>query len=333
MFKKMMILLMLGCALAVSGCTAPKPTSDNTSDKPVIGVIQLMEHTSLNMIYDSFLEELSELGYVDGKNCTIVFKNAQGEQSNIGSIVSAFQSQPLDVVVAIATPTAQSAAVLAEKIPVIFSAVTDPVAAGLLTDPEHPDQNITGTSDEVAVDQILELALAMQPQLKTLGLLYNAGEINSQTNIEKAKAYAKAKGLTVVESIVSNTSEVAQAVQVLSEKCDAVFTPNDNTVATAMPTVTQITRAAGIPVYVGADSMVMDGGTATVGINYVDLGKETARMVDQVLQGTEVRQIPVKVFNENLSVYINEDALAELGMTLNDAVSGNPQRVMIEDQD
>lgn len=331
MFKKLLITLMLTGILAVSGC-ASQPKPDKTADKPVIGVIQLMEHTSLNMIYDSFIEELSQLGYVDGENCTIVFKNAQGEQSNIGSIVSAFQSQPLDVVVAIATPTAQSAAVLADKTPVIFSAVTDPAAAGLLTDPEHPDQNITGTSDEVAVDQILELALTMQPQLKTLGLLYNAGEINSQTNIEKAKAYAEAKGLTVVESVVSNTSEVAQAVQVLSEKCDAVFSPNDNTVATAMPTVTQITRAAGIPMYVGADSMVMDGGTATVGINYEDLGKETARMVDQVLKGTEISQIPVKVFNQNLSVYVNEDALTELKMTLPEAVAGNPQLVMIQDQ-
>ena len=251
--KSWMMIAALGLSLMLSGC------SEKAAEGPRIGVIQLMEHTSLNMIYDSLKEELETLGYQDGENCTIVFKNAQGEQSNIGSIVSSFQSEKLDVVVAIATPTAQSAAKLAETTPVIFSAVTDPITSGLTSSLEHPDQNITGTSDEVAVAQILDLALQLQPELKTLGMIYNVGEVNSQTNIAKAKEAAEKLGLTVIEAPVANTSEVAQAAQVLSEKCDALFSPNDNTVATAMSTVTQITRSAGIPVYVGADSMVMDG--------------------------------------------------------------------------
>ena len=137
--------------------------------------------------------------------------------------------------------------------------------------------------------------------------------------------------MTVIEAPVANTSEVAQAAQVLSEKCDALFSPNDNTVATAMSTVTQITRSAGIPVYVGADSMVMDGGTATIGINYVELGKETARMVDQVLKGTDVSAIPVKVFNENLSVYVNTDALEELHLTLPESLAADAQLVTLKD--
>ena len=319
---KLMMVLALGILMSLTGC------SKKIVEGPRIGVIQLMEHTSLNMIYDSFKEELEALGYKDGENCTLVFKNAQGEQSNIGS---SFQSEKLDVVVAIATPTAQSAAKLAETTPVIFSAVTDPIEAGLTTSLEHPDQNITGTSDEVAVEQILDLALQLQPDLKTLGMVYNVGEVNSQTNIAKAKVAAEKRGLTVMEAPVANTSEVAQAVQVLSEKCDALFSPNDNTVATAMSTVTQITRSAQIPVYVGADSMVMDGGTATIGINYVDLGKETARMVDQVLQGTDVSAIPVKVFNQNLSIYVNADALEELQLTLPDSVAADPQLVLLND--
>ena len=138
-------------------------------------------------------------------------------------------------------------------------------------------------------------------------------------------------GLTVIEAPVANTSEVAQAAQVLSEKCDALFSPNDNTVATAMSTVTQITRAAGIPVYVGADSMVMDGGTATIGINYVDLGKETAGWWIRSLQGTDVSAIPVKVFNENLSVYVNADALEELHLTAPDSLAGQARLVTLND--
>ena len=315
--KLWMMIAALGLSLMLSGC------SEKAAEGPRIGVIQLMEHTSLNMIYDSFKEELEALGYQDGGNCTIVFKNAQGEQSNIGSIVSSFQSEKLDVVVAIATPTAQSAAKLAETTPVIFSAVTDPITSGLTSSLEHPNQNITGTSDEVAVAQILDL--------KTLGMIYNVGEVNSQTNIAKAKEAAEKRGLTVIEAPVANTSEVAQATQVLSEKCDALFSPNDNTVATAMSTVTQITRSAGIPVYVGADSMVMDGGTATIGINYVELGKETARMVDQVLKGTDVSAIPVKVFNENLSVYVNTDALEELHLTLPESLAADARLVTLKD--
>ena len=300
--KSWMMIAALGLSLMLSGC------SEKAAEGPRIGVIQLMEHTSLNMIYDSLKEELETLGYQDGENCTIVFKNAQGEQSNIGSIVSSFQSEKLDVVVAIATPTAQSAAKLAETTPVIFSAVTDPITSGLTSSLEHPDQNITGTSDEVAVAQILDLALQLQPELKTLGMIYNVGEVNSQTNIAKAKEAAEKLGLTVIEAPVANTSEVAQAAQVLSEKCDALFSPNDNTVATAMST-----------------------GTATIGINYVELGKETARMVDQVLKGTDVSAIPVKVFNENLSVYVNTDALEELHLTLPESLAADAQLVTLKD--
>ena len=173
---------------------------------------------------------------------------------------------------------------------------------------------------------------AAVPQLgwKTLQRFYN-WEVNSQTNIAKATSKSGGKlKRTVIEAPVANTSEVAQAAQVLSEKCDALFSPNDNTVATAMSTVTQITRSAGIPVYVGADSMVMDGGTATIGINYVELGKETARMVDQVLKGTDVSAIPVKVFNENLSVYVNTDALEELHLTLPESLAADARPVTIK---
>lgn len=333
--KKLLRLCAISCfsALLLQGCTtASKPKDQTGSEKPVIDVIQLMEHTSLNMIYDSFYEEMKQLGYVDKENCTIVLKNAQGEQSNIGSIISTFQSNNPAVVVAIATPAAQGAAMLAEKTPVIFSAVTDPIEAGLIRDLNKPDQNITGTSDAVMVDQILQLAMTLVPEMKKIGFLYNAGEANSASNIGKAKAYAESQGLEVIEAVVTNTSEVAQATQVLTSKVDVIFTPNDNTVATAMSTVTEICRQAKTPIFVGADSMVMDGGLATVGINYVELGKETARMVDQVLKGTPVSEIPVKVFQDNLNIFVNQDALEALGMTLPESVATNEKLVQLQDK-
>ena len=305
--KSWMMIAALGLSLMLSGC------SEKAAEGPRIGVIQLMEHTSLNMIYDSLKEELETLGYQDGENCTIVFKNAQGEQSNIGSIVSSFQSEKLDVVVAIATPTAQSAAKLAETTPVIFSAVTDPVDAGLVSDLEAPDRNLTGTSDAIPVDRIFALADELTPGIKTYGLLYNNGESNSVSVIRDVKVALNAAGIAFEEATVINSSEVTTAAQSLVGKVDAIFSPIDNTVAYAMPNLAQIAIEAKLPVYVAADSMVNDGGLATVGVNYTQLGKQTAQMAAEVLSGKPVSEVPVQVLSEYATV-VNPDTAAAIGV-------------------
>lgn len=205
---------------------------------------------------------------------------------------------------------------LSKTTPIVFAAVSDPIGAKLTTSLEHPDKNITGTSDEIQVDLILDRALQLQPDLKTLGVIYNKGEANSVTNIQKAKDYAKTHHLTIKEATITNVNEVQSAIDVLANQCDAVFAPNDNTVASAMNVVSHACIEAKVPLYVGADSMVQDGGFLSVGINYEDLGKETANMVDQVLNGTPVSDIPVKVFKDDLNVYVNEDVVNELDITL-----------------
>lgn len=289
--------------------------SSKDKENKTVAIIQLVEHTSLNTIKNAFDDEMKQLGYTDD-NTNFVFKNAQGDMNIAASIVQDFKSQEPDVVVAIATPVAQASAVLSETSPVIFSAVSDPIGSNLVSSLENPDKNITGTSDEIQVDLILEKALLIDPSLKKLGVIYNKGEANSVTNIQKAKEFAKSKNIEIVEATITNINEVQTAMDTLTSKCDAIFAPNDNTVASAMDLVSDSCLKAKIPLYVGADSMVQDGGFLSVGIDYEELGRETARMVDKVLEGEDVKNIPVKVYNEDLFIYVNEDVLEKLGLDL-----------------
>lgn len=315
---KKMIKKLVASMLLLAVCTGCGSTG-SSDDKKVISVAQIVEHKSLNQIRDAFKDEMAKLGYTE-ENSVFDYKDAGGQQNTLNSIMSTFAGNSSDVIVAIATPTAMAAANYAEEIPVIFSAVSDPVGAGLVSDNAKPDKNITGTSDEIQVDKILELALEIQPDLKTLGFLYNSGEANSVSNLAKAKAFCDARDIELKEGSGRNISEIQSAISVLTADCDAIFAPNDNTVASCMDALVESAKEAKVPVYTGADSMVSDGGFATVGINYDELGRETARMVDQVLDGEDIADIPVKVFKENLSIYVNENTMKDLGITLPDSV-------------
>ena len=307
---------------ALTGCASAPASSavsqESTERKVKIGVVQYMDHPSLDTIRDAFKAKLTALGYQDGVNCTVEYKSAGGDATTQNSIIQSFAGDQKDVVVAISTPTAQAAASISGKIPVVFSAVSDPVGAGLVKSLEKPEGNITGTSDEIQVEKILDLALEYNPNLKKLGFLYNTSEANSVTNLNKAKAYCEAKGIELIESAVTNTNEVQQAAQVLASKVEAIFAPNDNTVASAMPVLANAGIQAKIPVYCGADSMVAEGGFATVGINYESLGQETAVMVDQILKGTSPSNIPVKVFKTDLQTIVNEQTAKALGIEIKD---------------
>ncbi len=304
----MMASLFTGCGDTGSG----KNQGAGNGEKVKIGVVQYMDHPSLDTIRDSFKAQMISLGYSED---AMEFQSAGGDGVTQSAIVQSFSGDQKDVVVAIATPTAQAAANISNQIPVVFSAVSDPVGAGLVESLEAPGGNITGTSDEIQVELILELALKINPDLKKLGFIYNTGEANSMTNLAKAKAFCESHSIELIETAVTNTNEVQAAAQILCTKVEAVFAPNDNTVASAMAALANTAIQAKVPVYCGADSMVNDGGFATVGINYEDLGKETANMVDQVLKGKKAGEIPVKVFNSDLATIINEETANALGIS------------------
>ncbi len=294
---------------AAGSSTAANSTSETVYS---IGLAQLVDHPSLNTIRDAMLDEFEKQGYVDGENLKINYQNAAGKTSNLDSIMSGYATDGVDAIIAIATPTAMSAQNYADKAPVIFSAVSDPVEAGLVESLEEPGGNITGTSDEIQVDEIVDLMLELTPDIKTVGMLYNPGEANSVATTSRFKDYAESKGLTVTEKTGTDNTTMQQAAVELANSVDAMFSPNDNTVATGMVSLAQVARDAGVPYYVAADSMVETGGFATVGINYEDLGRESARMTIDVLNGADPAKLPVKVFKDDLNVYINEDVLKDL---------------------
>jgi len=326
-FKRTFALCLSAALLAGCGTSGSSSSSSSASGEvKKVGVVQLVDHTSLNTIYSAWEAQMKELGYTDD-TMELTFKNGQGDTNTLASIADTFAGMDLDAVVAIATPAAQSVAKLADDTPVIFAAVSDPVGAELTSSLDAPDKNITGTCDEVQVDQILETALEVCPDTKTVGLLYNKGETNSVTNIKNAISYLEEKGIDYVETTITATNEVQSAVDTLTAKCDIIFSPNDNTVASAMSAAGQRATKAGVPFFTGADSMVQDGGFMTVGIDYEELGKETANMTDEVLKGTSVSDLPVKVFKDDLNIYVNKDVLSQLGLTLPDDIKNNEKLI------
>lgn len=324
--NKIAALLLTGLlGMFAVGCgteeTSENATSqaDTTQDMPTIGIIQLVEHPSLNTIYEGIIASLAEEGFVDGQTVTIDYQNAQNDPTNQQTICQKFVENDYDLIVAIATPAAQSAAGRTKDIPIVFSAVTDPIEAGLVADLNNPGGNVTGTSDAVSASAIMDLAREIQPDLKTIGALYNTGETNSMSVIRDLKAYAEENGIEVIEATVTNSSEVQQAVTSLMGRVDAVFSPIDNTVATAMPLVAKTAIDSGTPVYVGADSMVQDGGLATCGVNYTMLGDETGKIAARILNGENPADIPVVTMND-FAVYLNEDTAEALGIEIPQAV-------------
>ncbi|MEG0803557.1 MAG: ABC transporter substrate-binding protein [Pygmaiobacter sp.] len=308
-------------AATLAGCGSASSVASDTSaavssgeNVLQIGLVQLAEHPSLDEIRESITNELYDSAANYNLKLEIDYQNGQNDASTINTICQQFVADGKDLIIAIATPAAQAAAAAAPaEIPVVFSAVTDPVAAGLVEHPDAPEANITGTSDAIPVDKIFKLAAELTPDAKNFGLLYCTSEDNSAAVLAQAKAYLDANGMTYEETGVASISDVQTATTTLVGKVDAIFVPIDNTIALAMPAVSEIANKAGVPVYVSADTMVRDGGLATVGINYTALGKETADMVLKILSGTPISKVPVAVLSEN-AVVVNSETADLLGV-------------------
>ncbi len=320
MKKLLTLLLILAMSLTMfTGCSDDSGSAAGGDGTFKIGIIQMMEHPSLNTIRESIIEGLEEEGYVDGENIEIIYQNGQNDMTTMQNIAQTFVGEECDVIVAIATNAAQASLAETTDIPIIFAAITDPVGAGLVDSLEAPGGNVTGTSDEVSASDIMDLAQEITPGFHTIGALYNLGEPNSVSVINDLKEYAAANGFEVIESTVTNTSEVQQAAQYLADRADIVFSPIDNTVASSMAVATDTFNSAGVPFYVSADSMVTDGGLATYGIDYTVLGRETAAMIADVLEGADTASMPVRKMSE-MSVYINTDTADALGLEISQEI-------------
>lgn len=276
-----------------------------------IGVIQIVEHPALDAARNGFMDEL-KAQQIDAKYS---YQNAQGDMSTLQTIAGKLAADKVDLILAIATPSAQAAAKATSTIPILITAVTDPKVAGLIKDFDKPGTNVTGTSDMNPVEKQLELIKLFQPKASRVGIIYNAGEANSVVQVELAKKAAAAMGLKLVLVTVTETSGVYQAAQSLQGRVDAVYVPTDNTVVAALESVIAFCERNRIPLIAGESESVTRGAIATIGLDYYLLGRQTGAMAIRILQGAKPEQTPIEFQKEN-SLVINQSAAKRMGVAI-----------------
>jgi ABC-type uncharacterized transport system, periplasmic component len=290
-------------------------TACNKKDVINIGIIQIVDHPSLDEVRAALIEKLKTEGYVDGENIKIDYQSAQGEANNLPTIAKEFVSAGKDIVVAIATPSAQAMANETEDIPIVFSAVTDPVGAELVESLTAPGGNVTGTSDWISAEALMDVSKKICPDVKKIGALYSASEANSASTVADLEKYCNENDIEIVKNAITNTNEVQTAAQSLVSQVDAIFIPTDNNVASSMKVVAEVCADAKIPTFLGADSMVEDGGLVSLGVDYSLLGEKTAEMIIEIIDGKKPAEMPVVTLDQHKTV-LNTTTAAELGITI-----------------
>lgn len=285
-----------------------------------IGVNQFVTHAALDASYQGFVDALKDAGYVDGDNIKIDFENAQGDQSNAATIATKLVNDNNDLILSIATPSAQAVANATKDIPILVTAVTDPAGSGLVASNEAPGGNVSGTSDMTPIKRQIELLQQLLPNAKNIAVLYCSSESNSKIQADIAKSAAEELGLTTVEATVSNSNEIQQVVQSLVGKVDAIYAPTDNTIASGMATVSMVANQNGIPVICGEKGMVDNGGLATYGIDYYKLGRLTGEQAVKIIKGeAETATMPIEYLpDDQYALTINQDVANQLGITIPD---------------
>ena len=284
-----------------------------------VGIVQFATHPSLDNCYQGFVEGLAESGLVEGENLTIDFQNAQNDTANSDMIAKNMVSSKVDLICGIATPSAMSAYSAAKdtEIPVVFTAVSDAVSAGIVKSNEKPGNNCTGSSDILPLDQQVKMIRAFLPEAKKIGVLYTTSEPNSVSQLERLKPLAEAEGFEVVEVGITNASEVAAgAATLISKGVDCINNFTDNNVVDNLSMVLQAANEAKIPVFGSEVEQVKNGCLASQSIDYVELGKETGKMAAQILKGeAKASEMPVFLVEECKPVY-NKEVCDALGLSL-----------------
>lgn len=294
--------------------------SNEKAKIPTIGILQFVSHPALDDIYKGMVDSLAKEGFKDGETANIVFQNGQADQSKLTSMSQYLINEQSDILVGIATPAAQALANQTQEIPIILGAISDPESAGLVKDNNHPGGNITGVSDQSPVKAQLELVKEILPSSKKMGILYSSAEDNSAYQVEKITAEAKKSGFDVNSYPVPSTNEISQMMQVMSKEVDFVYLPTDNTMANAMQTIVDVANQYKIPVIPSVDTMVEQGGLATVGINQYELGVKTGEMVASILKGeSKPATTPIYTFDSG-DIIINQKQANFLNISIDQSL-------------
>lgn len=319
-YLKKTLLAVLAIGAVVSPLSGLTQINAQELEAISVGVLQYVEHDSLDQNYQGFVDGLAEAGYVEGENLTLNYLNASADNANLQSM-SENVANSSDYLFAIATPAAQSLANIEADKPILFSSVSDPIGSGLVDDLENPSKNVTGTTDAGPISEQVDLLLNIIPDAQKVGLIYNSGEANSLSEAEIAKEVLNEKGIEVVEATVISTNDISQSMEsLINQEVDAVFTVTDNTIASAMTLVGDLALAADLAVIGGSKDMILENGLATYGLDYYQLGKQTAEMLVEIIEKGEIIAVQSAA---NLELVINETNAEKLGI--------DPASISVED--
>lgn len=307
------LLAVMFVVAAFAGCSSGTNTEDNTDTNEStktfkVGICNYVDDASLNQINENIQAQLKKIGEENGVTFDIKYDNCNADSNVLAQIVSNFVADDVDLMVGIATPVAMAMQSETDEIPIIFAAVSDPIATNLVADKDAPGANITGTSDYLNTDAIMDIIFANDADADNIALLYDMGQDSSKSAIDNAKTYLDKKGVSYKEYTGTNVTEVQQAVaSIVNDKCSAVFTPSDNTIMTAELSIYEDLAKAGIPHYAGADSFALNGAFMGYGVDYAALGVETAQMIAEVLiEGKDTATLPVKYFDNGTATFNTE---------------------------
>lgn len=313
--KRMMYMILMVAVLGmVAGCSpktdvAPAEASAETTTKTVeeketvrIGVSQIVEHPSLDAIREGIYQGIADGGFILDDNLEIDYLNSQGSMENANTIANEFSSKDYDLVVGITTPSAQALFNKVKETPIVYSAVTDPVSAGLEGD------NITGVSDMTPVDKQLDLMMELLPETKTVGMIYNSGELNSEIQVNMAREALEARGLTLEVKGITNSNEVSLALDAILDNVDVLYVQKDNTVASAFPVVVKKADEKNVPIIGAVKDYVDQGALATDGPSEYEIGYQTGEMVARILKGESPKDIPAETVIRTKKDYNTETA-------------------------
>lgn len=298
--------LLLGCA---NGNSLSQENMVN------IGISQIASHPALDLAREGFIEALNSKGFKEGENLNLEIQNAEGDIATSQMISSSFISTSKDLIFAIGTPAAQSAFNSSQDIPIITTAVTDAVEAGLVKSKDKSGTNVAGTSDAVPIDKQLKLIQEIVKDVKTIGVLYNTSEVNSEIQINNLKELAEASQIEVIAKGVTSVNDISQALDSILDKVDVLYTPADNMVASSMAIIASKALEKNIPVVGAEEAHVKGGALITEGINYKKLGFEAGLMAVEVLEGKDIKELSIKTLEET-ELVINEDTHQKLSINI-----------------
>ncbi|QRM53478.1 ABC transporter substrate-binding protein [Sinorhizobium sp. BG8] len=297
------------------------------ADEVTVAVTAIVEHPALDAVRDGVKEALAAAGYKDGENLKFIYESAQGNPATAAQIARQFAGEDPTVIVPISTPSAQAVVSATRDIPIVFTAVSDPLGAQLVKDMEKPGGNVTGLSDMSPVAEHVALIKEILPNVKTIGYLYNSGEANSVSLLAVLKAEAEKAGLSIVESAATKSAEVQGAARALVGRADAIYVPTDNTIISALEGAVAVAEEAKLPLFTADTDSVSRGSLAALGFNYHDVGKQTGEVVVRILKGENAGDIPVRIAAGS-DLVVNKAAAGKMGVTLPESVLGRANRVV-----